>query len=352
MTGGTGNAGQALVRRLIRNEHDVVALVRPGSAELLAAQLAFVGLEVAAQGHVAYLEGDLRLPLCGVTADNLPAGITHICHCGANVDWAAPAEDLWADNVTGTANLMSLARSLNLISPLTRVVLLSSAYVCGRQIGLWRKSWTFSRYEASKFIAEKIVADADPPTLIARPSTIVGDSRTGETQNFTGLYYPLRLLAAHRIRFFPGHPDVRLDFVFSDHLAKALETLLLQGGGPVTHLCGGRHSPSLRACWSGACQALMQLRPGSPPPTPGYFVWAGLLDLLRPAAALTRRKAQLRILDKLLLYKPYLTEKRIFGTDLAHGTISSGAALLILYCFALRMNFKSARVRLTGQAHG
>jgi len=352
VTGGTGNAGQAVVRRLIRNGHDVVALVRPGAAELLAAQLAFVGLELAADRHVAYLEGDLRLPLCGVGPDRLPDGVTHVCHCGANVDWAASAEDLWADNVTGTANLVALARSLNRRSPLRRVVLISSAYVCGRPIGLWRRSWTFSRYEASKYIAEKIPAVASLSTLIARPSTIVGDSQTGETQNFTGLYFPLRLLATRPVGFFPGRPDVRLDFVFSDHLAEMLETMLLQGGEPVTRICGGPHAPSLRALWSSACEALTQLRPESPPVTPGRFVWAGLLELLRSVAVLTRQRAGVRLLEKLLLYKPYLTQQRIFRTDLGHHAISSQAALLTLYNFALRVDFKSARSRLTGHSHG
>ena len=49
-------------------------------------------------------------------------------------------------------------------------------------------------YEQSKFDAEKAIGEAagDLPLAIARPSIVVGDSRSGWTPAFNVIYWPMR----------------------------------------------------------------------------------------------------------------------------------------------------------------
>ena len=99
-------------------------------------------------------------------------------------------------NVGGTAALLDLCRRIGL----PRFHLVSTAFVCGRCRGriceedLDLGQEFHNPYEQSKFEAERLVRQADgiEPTIY-RPAVIVGDSRTGQTSTFTGLYRVLEM---------------------------------------------------------------------------------------------------------------------------------------------------------------
>ncbi|MEJ2884912.1 SDR family oxidoreductase [Actinomycetospora sp. OC33-EN06] len=92
---------------------------------------------------------------------------------------------------------------------------------------------TFSNhYEHTKHEAERIVAkarEAGMPVTIYRPSVVVGDSRTGETQKYDGPYYALQLIARQgRIAAMPlpGDPSrVQFNLVPSDFVVDAIAAL-------------------------------------------------------------------------------------------------------------------------------
>ena len=96
----------------------------------------------------------------------------------------------WRTNVAGTESLLRLCREVG-ISEWHQV---STAFVCGRAAGViteeLRESESFNNpYEESKRQAERLVRST--PGLRAtfyRPSVIVGDSVTGHTSSFNGLY--------------------------------------------------------------------------------------------------------------------------------------------------------------------
>ena len=76
----------------------------------------------------------------------------------------------------------------------------STAYVAGRYRGRFKETdldlgqGFRNTYEQSKFEAEKAIAEAADglPLVIARPSIIVGDSRSGWTSAFNVIYWPMR----------------------------------------------------------------------------------------------------------------------------------------------------------------
>jgi hypothetical protein len=78
----------------------------------------------------------------------------------------------------------------------------STAYVCGKREGtifedeLEAVQGFRNDYEQSKYLAERLLRDSefiDPPTIY-RPVAIAGDSRTGFTTSYHGIYLYMRLL--------------------------------------------------------------------------------------------------------------------------------------------------------------
>ena len=153
------------------------------------------------------LEGDLTQPGCGLDADACRWIADHcdeIVHNAASLTFHGADRDgePWRTNVAGTAHVLDLARRTDV----RHVHHVSTAYVCGLRTGLVLEDeldlgQEFGNdYERSKVEAEKLVRAAHreaggflESTTIHRPSIIVGDSRTGWTSSYHGLFAAVHL---------------------------------------------------------------------------------------------------------------------------------------------------------------
>jgi nucleoside-diphosphate-sugar epimerase len=122
-----------------------------------------------------------------------------VLHAAADVSFrSSPDGEPWRTNVGGTEALLRLAESLNI--PEWHHV--STAFVCGRRGGTVREDDLecqqpfHNPYEQSKRAAEVLLRQARGPRVtVYRPGVIVGDSRTGATYSYEGLYRFLALAA-------------------------------------------------------------------------------------------------------------------------------------------------------------
>ena len=103
-----------------------------------------------------------------------------------------------ADQCGGNSAVLQLCREVGL----RELHYVSTAYVCGKRDGtifedeLEAGPAFRNDYEQSKYLAEKLLRDSefiDPPTIY-RPVAIAGDSRTGFTTSYHGIYVYMRLL--------------------------------------------------------------------------------------------------------------------------------------------------------------
>jgi nucleoside-diphosphate-sugar epimerase len=101
-------------------------------------------------------------------------------------------EDPWLSNLTGTQNVLQFCEKAGL----RHLHYMSTAYVCGKRPEVILESELDDSagfrndYEHCKFEAEKLVRSASflDSLTIYRPAIIVGDSRTGYTSTYHGLY--------------------------------------------------------------------------------------------------------------------------------------------------------------------
>ena len=169
ITGATGFVGSAVLRRLLKEGHRVVALVRATSDKSNLAGLA-----------VETVTGDLADPDSFAGA---LAGCDCVFHVAADYRlWVPKPSEMYECNVTGTRNLMLAA----LKAGVKRIVYTSSVATLGlNPDGIpadestpVRFSDMIGHYKRSKFLAEaevkRLVEEQDLPAVIVNPSTPVG----------------------------------------------------------------------------------------------------------------------------------------------------------------------------------
>ena len=212
VTGSTGLLGTYLIRDLLLDGRSLAVVVRGSRKQSAAARVEAIVVhweEILGKRlpRPVVLEGDLTLPLCGLTSDDRSWIRDHcdeLLNNAASLTFRSADREAepWRTNVGGTSQVLGLARETGL----THFHHVSTAYVCGLRTGVVREDdlnigQDFGNdYERSKVEAEQLVRDAARPgggfldtATIYRPSIIVGDSSTGWTSTYHGLYAGLRL---------------------------------------------------------------------------------------------------------------------------------------------------------------
>jgi nucleoside-diphosphate-sugar epimerase len=223
LTGCTGLLGQYLLRDLLLEGVAVAALIRSRKDEPAAERLEQVvghweGELARPLPRPVCLEGDITRPGLGLSD---PARAWVARHCGSVLHNAASltfvgkdrAKDPWLSNMTGTAHVLDLCKRAGL----GELHYVSTAYVCGLRTGVnhedeFDHAQQFRNdYENSKFGAEKLARSADhlDRLTVYRPAIIVGDSRTGYTTTYHGLYAYLYFGYLYT-QLRPREPDGRL----------------------------------------------------------------------------------------------------------------------------------------------
>ncbi|HWI06505.1 MAG TPA: SDR family oxidoreductase [Solirubrobacteraceae bacterium] len=261
LTGATGFLGmEALVRVLEQTDDEVVCLVR--AADAAAAQervdeVLRTLVEPGARprpGRVRGVAADLEAPGLGLAADvrrEIAETVSAVMHCAASISFTLPLEEARRINVEGTREVVKLALEAQERGGLERFIHVSTAYVAGDRIGLVSEhdgdvgQGFRNTYERTKLEAEEVVRDSGLPAAIVRPSVIVGDSKTGWTQAFNVIYWPLQAFARGLFPTVPADPGACLDIVPVDVVADALLELLR---GPVRggafHIVSGDAAPT------------------------------------------------------------------------------------------------------------
>jgi thioester reductase-like protein len=176
---------------------------------------------------------DMHFGLSGDEYQRLCGHATDVFHLAAISNLGAPKDLIWRVNVEGTRNALELARDC---SHLQRFNHFSTCYVSGDRVGviaedeLDRGQGFRNSFEHTKFQAEKLVQrmSGELPVTIYRPSSLVGDSSTGEIDRFEGPYYLGILLVMSPLVValpLPGDGVAPLNVVPADYVSAAVWAL-------------------------------------------------------------------------------------------------------------------------------
>jgi len=218
LTGVTGQVGQYLLRELLQAGRSLAVLIRPkgdlSAADRLNELVQRWAPDSAAPMPVP-LEGDITLTGLGLSNRDrswIGEHCRDVMHNAASLTFYGGDRDKdpWLSNFTGTSNVLDLCHELHLRD----LHYVSTAYVCGTRTGqVYEDDLDCAQdfrndYEECKFEAEELVRSADiiDNLTVYRPAMIIGDSKTGYTATYHGLY-PYLQFADLMMRFLPRDED-------------------------------------------------------------------------------------------------------------------------------------------------
>ena len=237
ITGFPGFIASRLIKRLAAERVRFILLVQPALLERAREEVAQIATETAAaRADFQIAEGDITRDDLGMASAELETArreTTTLFHLAAIYDLAVERDLAMRVNVGGTRNVNNFAKT---IKKLRRYHYISTCYVAGRRKGLileteLRHDAGFrNHYEETKYAAELEVEalKSELPVTIHRPAVVCGDSRTGETAKYDGIYYLI-----HYLRRWPtaltllniGNRKVCLNLVPIDFVIEAMVAL-------------------------------------------------------------------------------------------------------------------------------
>lgn len=237
ITGFPGFIAGRLVERLSSPETQFFLLVQKEFVEKASHDIREITVKtgVPAKNFVV-IEGDITLPDLGMSEADLEVvrrETTDVYHLAAVYNLEVEKELAYRVNVDGTRNVNELVRQL---ADLRRYNYVSTCYVAGKRDDvIYENELVHDKgfrnyYEETKYFAELEVEKmkATHPVTIFRPSVVCGDSETGETAKYDGIYYVIKFLLK-----FPevfrlvnvGNDDVRLNLVPVDFVIEGMTVL-------------------------------------------------------------------------------------------------------------------------------
>jgi len=197
VTGASGVVGSALLREL---DGQCVALTHHKP----------VGVQS--------VRGDVTRPWLGLHPTDyrdLAAKVDVVVHCAASVNFSAAPEQLHNLNVRGVGHVLRFAEDAG-----ARLVHGATAFVARAGDGL-----AFDAYAESKATGEMLVRESGLPACVARMSTVIGDSATGEIARLQSFHYLLGIALSGQLPFLSCEPGTCVDLIPQDVVASALAAL-------------------------------------------------------------------------------------------------------------------------------
>jgi thioester reductase-like protein len=203
ITGFPGFIASRLLRRLAMNDAKFLLLVQPALIDRARQEIGELADQTGRLSEdFTILPGDISVPGLALSQDDLDAAhsqTTRIFHLAAIYDLAVSRELAERVNVAGARNMNQFARSVRDLHHYHHV---STCYVAGKREGrileteLRHDAGFRNFYEESKYLAELEVESMKPelPITIHRPAVVCGDSTTGETAKYDGVYYLIHYL--------------------------------------------------------------------------------------------------------------------------------------------------------------
>jgi thioester reductase-like protein len=203
ITGFPGFIANRLLERLARQDCAFILLVQPSlmtrAVEEIARISELTGKNIA---DFRVVEGDISEPALALKASDLELvqqETTRVFHLAAIYNLAVPRDPALRVNHGGTRNVIAFAGSLPRLRQFHHV---STCYVAGKREGvileteLRHDAGYRNYYEESKYLAELEVesAKSELPVTIHRPAVVCGNSLSGETEKYDGVYYLIHYL--------------------------------------------------------------------------------------------------------------------------------------------------------------
>src|SRR4051794_17955520 len=232
LTGFPSFLARRVAREILVKEPSTLLYAVVRSKVLSEAEEALQGLTRDQRERVVLLEGDtaaMDLGLSGAEFRMLSGEVDRIYHAAQVTYLGVDRKTAEQVNIKGAQEVLELARACRSLKCLIHY---STSQVAGDRTGLVREDdldtgQSFRTFVAeSRARAEKVVRTymGQVPIAVVRPTTIIGDSQTGEVDRFDGPYLLILLIVTSPAEIavpLPGRGDAPLHLVPIDYVVRA-----------------------------------------------------------------------------------------------------------------------------------
>jgi len=328
ITGATGFIGKEVLTRILCESSDKLCLLVRQSKTKSAQKridelLSNLRLEEFAH-RIAVIQADLGSDstesIYQVLTQKLQLATVspiRILHLAANTNFNQSPESAKKQNVKATKTILELAQRLFDIDRLDVFSYVSTAYVLGHRSGLASATELDldaefrNTYEQSKAEAEQLIRQQSEqiPTVIFRPSIVVGDSKTGKVGSADTMYWALKMYL-RGLRVFFANRNAQLDLVPVDYVADAMLYILnkpdvSRQGQCYPLVAGSKYTIDLDSLSKAFSEFFDKPKP--------IIIPSKLFQLLKPVLKkLAKNRKQLFVIEKMQAYLPYFSHNPIF----------------------------------------
>lgn len=237
ITGGTGVLGSAIMKRLLAQPIRILALTRSAS-RLQHTRLRISEynpeLQQLCQDRIHGLQGDLAKPNLGLSNEDLDklSSVSVIIHIGGPMNLHISEEQAESLLLRGTHHLLTLIKDLKAQGSLMHIIHIGgykSPYMEDRP---WDKELALQAnlpYDRAKLLAEREMRLAcqalQLPLSVVHPGVLIGDTRTGATEQLHGFGLFVDAVRRSLLRLVPGSGEGWLPLVAVDTAAAYIGAL-------------------------------------------------------------------------------------------------------------------------------
>ena len=298
LTGFPGFIASRLVERLAKPDAQFFLLVQSQFVEKAMREVERIASRTGTPiENFALIEGDITRDDLGIDAEDLKTlrdETTDIYHLAAVYDLAVDKDLAYRINLDGTRKVNAFAKT---VANLHRYNYVSTCYVAGKRNGsileteLKHDAGFRNFYEETKYLAEMTVEDLkeEIPATIFRPSVVVGDSKTGETAKYDGIYYLIHYLrkAPQLLRLINvGNRNVKLNLVPVDFVVESIAALARDDKAVGKTIALADPDPLTTAALFDAITEKMTSKRSAVTPPPALVEWSLSLPFSPPITGL------------------------------------------------------------------
>ncbi len=266
--------------------------------------------------------------------DNLAGSITGILHMAANVRWNASVADALEMNALVCARLADWAQvhchKLEVFCYVSTAYVEAPSHLNGAPGFIQQEGRLYNNsYEYSKSLGEREVLARKLPSVLVRPSLILGDSRTGEIGSFNGLYTLLRFASQGLLPVVAGTNQAYVDIVSLDTVCNAIQLALTrppEPAGKIVWAISGKDAPKvedlINVCLFGLNEFRVA-RGASPVGHPAVVSYDAYRRLYRPWFEHQASGTQMKLMEYIDVFTPYFSVTDVFCVDPSHDVLIS-----------------------------
>lgn len=242
VTGGTGTLGLGLVRELFKGSHELHLIIRAKDESHFKSRSRHLLTHFKPSNeppNLFFHWGDVTQGNMGLSEEEfkeLTKNCEHFVHCAGEVKLNQSRKEALTNNVDAIKNVVRFCQLASESKNFKKLDVVTTVGVGGKTTRVlneeflkaepeFHNNYEYGKFQVEKYLKENVINKM--PVTIHRPSMIVGNSKTGEANNFQVFYHLCEFMAGRRTHgLTPAYNKRTLDIIPIDTVIQGMKQII------------------------------------------------------------------------------------------------------------------------------